>query len=602
MRLGRSLVTCAALAAAVAGVATGTDAVAEPVPELPGVVGGAPRTISPGVEVFDLARETPQLRGRVARIAPDVVRDRLRIVVSNDQVAESSGARRETTTSMCLRYRCVVGVNADQWYISGADPSTPIGGTVVEGELWRTPEPDPNPFISMGQLQFSASGVPDARSAPAGWTTTIESADGQTILPLAVNRIPIEGEVALFTHRLGARTPLDPGVTEWAVAVGEVREGTTTLTATSGETIGGGNTLAPGGGVLAARGATVAEVGALLSGPVTIRIDLLGAHRAAGGFPVLFEGGEYVILPDDPSNHRRAARTIAGWTATGELLLVTVDARPDWSAGLTIVEAAQLLRTLGAVEAINLDGGGSTTFVEGGRVANRPSDGTSSPVERSVVDAIVVIPPEGLDFGTAVPRTPAVACPDGQIPPAPFDDLDGAITHVPAIACVASKRIASGTAARTYDPTGAVSRAQMATFLERLLVAAGVGVPGDVPDAFSDDATSVHQTAINRLAAMGIVGGVGGGRYDPEGRVTRAQMGTFLARALLASRGGVLPPAEHDYFVDDSTDLHEVNINLIAEHGIAGGVAPNLYGPGGQVSRGQMASFLARTLDAALSG
>ena len=585
----------AGLAAAVS-----TTAEAEPVDTLPGVVGGAPRAISPGVETFDIARNEPLLRGRVARIAPDVVRDRLRVVVSNDRIAESEGPRREPVTSMCLRYRCVVGVNADQWYISGADPSTPVGGTVVNGELWRTPEPDPNPFISMGQLQFDANGVPDARSAPAGWTTVLENAEG-ALVELGVNRIPLEGEVTLYTHRLGDRTPTDPGVTEWSVSIGEVREGTTLLTPTSGETVGGGNTLAAGGGVLSARGAqAVAAVGSMLSGPVQVRVDVLGARWAVGGFPVLMENGEYVILPGDPSNSRRDARTIAGWTAAGELLLVTVDQRPGWSAGVSTVEAAQLLRTLGAVEAINLDGGGSATFVEGARVTNRPSDGTAAPVERSVVDALVVIPFEGLDFGTAAPRVPSTACPAG-LPPAPFDDLGGDTTHRAAIGCVAAKRIAAGTGPRTYDPTASVSRAQMATFLERLLVAAGVSVPGDAPDAFTDDSTSIHQVAINRLAAMGIIGGVGGGRYDPQGSVTRAQMATFLARAVGAARGGRVPPAAQDFFFDDSIDLHEPNINIVAELGIAGGVALDTYNPGGQVSRGQMASFLARTLDAALT-
>jgi hypothetical protein len=598
MRLWRAGIVLVALAAVPLVASTGADA--EPVQGLPGIIPGETRQISPGVVTFEIVRTDPQLHGRVARISPEVVRDRMQVVVSNDAIAEHEGPRRESVTSMCLRVRCVVAVNADQWYVSGTDPSTPVGGTVVDGELWRTPEPDPNPFVSMAQLQFDASGRGDARAAPAGWSAVLVDSEG-TPVDVAVNRIPLEGEITLYTHRLGARTPLDPDVVEWAVTIGNVREGETTLTAASGETVGGGNTLAPGGAVLSVRGPVAAAVvGAMLAEPLTLRVDLLGARWAVGGFPVLMEGGEYSIMPNDPANARRDARTIAGWTAAGELLLVTVDERPGWSAGASILEAAQLLRVLGAVEAINLDGGGSTTFVEGGRVTNRPADGTAAPVPRAVVDALVVIPPEGLDFATAAPRVPTTACPSGG-PAAPFDDLDTAATHVPTIACVAAKRIASGTAPRTYDPMADVSRAQMATFLERLLLAAGAGVPGDAPDAFTDDDTSIHQAAINRLAAMGIVGGVGGGRYDPEGRVTRAQMATFLARAVWVATGGALTAAEHDYFVDDSIDLHEANINVIAELGVAGGVAPDRYDPGGRVSRAQMASFLARALDAAMT-
>src|SRR5687767_9992529 len=106
MRLRRATLVLTALAAVAAVVSTAAEA--EPVDDLPGVVGGAPRVVSPGVELFDIARTDPPLRGQVARIAPAVVRDRLRVVVSNDRIAESEGPRRESVTSMCRRYRCVV--------------------------------------------------------------------------------------------------------------------------------------------------------------------------------------------------------------------------------------------------------------------------------------------------------------------------------------------------------------------------------------------------------------------------------------------------------------------------------------------------------------
>jgi hypothetical protein len=632
MRLRRPALLLASLAVVAAAATTAAEA--EPVDTLPDVVGGTPRLISPGVEVFDVVRTEPVLRGRVARIAPDVVRERLRVVVSNDEIAESEGARRESTTSMCLRYRCVVGVNADQWYVFGADASSPVGGTVVDGELWRSPEPDPNEFTSMGQLQFDVNGFPDARQAPAGWSAVLvgedsgeppsedpepdpdadpdadpdsdpepdpdEEEDDGTI-DVVVNRIPLEGEVALYTHRLGDRTPVDAGVTEWTVSVGPLGQGDTTLTATSGEILGGGTPLSENTAVLAARGEPVADVAALLSAPVTVRVDLLDAYWAVGGFPVLMEDSEYAIFPDDPANARRDARTVAGWDANGQLLLVTVDERPDWSAGASITEAAELLRTLGAIEAINLDGGGSSTFVEGGRVANRPSDGTDAPIPRAVVDALVIIPPEGLDFGTAVARVPSAACPP-EVPPAPFDDLGGDFTHRASIACVAAKAITLGTGPRAYAPMAEVSRAQMAAFLERLLAVGQAGIPGDPPDAFTDDNTSQHQLSINRLAAMGIVGGVGGGRYDPNGSVSRAQMATFLARTVAAIRGAPIAPATQDFFVDDSTDTHEANINIVATLGIATGVGRDTYAPSNRVSRAQMASFLVRALDAGITG
>jgi hypothetical protein len=71
----------------------------------------------------------------------------------------------------------------------------------------------------------------------------------------------------------------------------------------------------------------------------------------------------------------RHPRTGIGVTSRGAILLVTVDGRqPKRSVGMTLGDFARLFRRLGATDAINLDGGGSTTMAIRGRVVNRPSD------------------------------------------------------------------------------------------------------------------------------------------------------------------------------------------------------------------------------------
>jgi exopolysaccharide biosynthesis protein len=57
---------------------------------------------------------------------------------------------------------------------------------------------------------------------------------------------------------------------------------------------------------------------------------------------------------------------------------------------MTLAELADLMRELGARDALNLDGGGSTTLVLGGRVVNRPTDGAG---ERPVTNALLVLGP-----------------------------------------------------------------------------------------------------------------------------------------------------------------------------------------------------------------
>ena len=86
----------------------------------------------------------------------------------------------------------------------------------------------------------------------------------------------------------------------------------------------------------------------------------------------------------------RNPRTLAGVRADGKLLLVTVDGRrPGWSTGMTLSEAARLMRSLGARDALNLDGGGSTTMTVRGEVVNRPSDPSG---ERRVSNGVFVLP------------------------------------------------------------------------------------------------------------------------------------------------------------------------------------------------------------------
>ncbi|MDD8025367.1 MAG: phosphodiester glycosidase family protein, partial [Acidobacteriota bacterium] len=84
----------------------------------------------------------------------------------------------------------------------------------------------------------------------------------------------------------------------------------------------------------------------------------------------------------------RHPRTAIGVRADGTIVLAAVDGRqPGLSVGMTIPELAGLMVDLGCVDALNLDGGGSTTMVVKGEVVNSPSDPGG---ERAVSDALLV--------------------------------------------------------------------------------------------------------------------------------------------------------------------------------------------------------------------
>ena len=135
-----------------------------------------------------------------------------------------------------------------------------------------------------------------------------------------------------------------------------------------------------------------------------------------------------------------------------------------------------------------------------------------------------------------------------------------------------------------YCPGAAVSRAQMAMFIDRAM-----DLPPTDQDFFVDDEGVTGESSINRLAAAGITGGCTTDRYCPSAPVTRAQMASFLVRAL------ALPPAtEPNRFDDDDGSTHEAAIDSLAEAGITGGCAERRFCPDASVTRAQMAAFLFR--------
>lgn len=82
----------------------------------------------------------------------------------------------------------------------------------------------------------------------------------------------------------------------------------------------------------------------------------------------------------------RHPRSAIGRSADGKTMLVTVDGRQGISKGVSLPELSAIMKRLGAVDAINLDGGGSTTLSYRGSVINSPSGG----IQRTVANGVLV--------------------------------------------------------------------------------------------------------------------------------------------------------------------------------------------------------------------
>jgi hypothetical protein len=100
------------------------------------------------------------------------------------------------------------------------------------------------------------------------------------------------------------------------------------------------------------------------------------------GRPVLDADEAFTTSQLAPRNPRSAV----GQTADGRLVLVAVDGRQSgYSVGMTNFELAQTMMRLGALRAMALDGGGSTTLAFDGSVLNRPSDGRERPIATALL-------------------------------------------------------------------------------------------------------------------------------------------------------------------------------------------------------------------------
>ena len=301
-----------------------------------------------------------------------------------------STGRRETTSSMARRAGAVAAVNGG--FFSIHEPRSyagdPTGISVVDGRLLSEAVKGRSALI----LQGRTARVTELESA-----ISVDSYDGANTKIDGVNRIAKDNELILYTEDLGTRTPVD--------------EGTEAVLDTNGNVIAlhtAGHRVKPGTRIVHGTGSAAQwlwdHAWPNHSLRITTKVTDLRTGRAiqltpetdivGGGIGLVRDGRRHITAAADgmaSSNMilHRHPRTLAGVTKSGMLLLTTVNGRkPGVSVGASLPEAAQLMRWLGARDAISLDGGGSSTMVVKNKVLNAPSDG----VERPVGDAVLIVP------------------------------------------------------------------------------------------------------------------------------------------------------------------------------------------------------------------
>jgi hypothetical protein len=185
---------------------------------------------------------------------------------------------------------------------------------------------------------------------------------------------------------------------------------------------------------------------------------------------------------------------------------------------------------------------------------------------------------------------PGLSAAQELTPGGTFHDDDGSI-HEGAIEALVAAGVTKGCSVSParFCPGDPVKRDAMAAFLYRAL---GL-FPTEATNLFLDDDESPFEAEIDALAVAGIAGGCGNGLFCPDRDVTRAEMASFLVRAFIGE-GEFDPPP--DAFTDDEGSVHAADIDRLASTGITRGCGEGLFCPDDPVTRAEMASFLTRAM------
>ena len=285
--------------------------------------------------------------------------------------------------------RPVAGVNGDFFSLAGGSyEGIPLGLHVEAGELISFPGPSRSVFYVLDD-----GTVRIGRLSPNAWLR----GPGDLLYPVAgLNRPPAYADLVLFTPRFGEQTRSDEGTTQVSLVGlnGRLHPSSQIGATIASISVGPSQRIPPDGAVLAARGTAAYALRDLKIGDeVTLTVRLQPEEgrirEALGGGPRLVRGGVASVehLRERFSNSfatKRHPRTGLG-LRDGTLVLVVVDGRqPGYSEGMTLYELAELFLDLRCSDAMNLDGGGSSTMVVRNRVMNSPSSG----YERAVVNAL----------------------------------------------------------------------------------------------------------------------------------------------------------------------------------------------------------------------
>lgn len=342
--------------------------------------------VKPGIEHGQVVTGSDEEPLRINVLRVDLKRTRLKVVRALDQ-----GLGMETVSSLAARHQAEAAINGGFFRLTGTYRGESTGLLMIDGKLIS------ESFNDRANVGFINEGpVTNAIFGHLKYKGNISV--GRTRHSInGINRPLAANEMIVFTPEFHRTTLTNPDGVEVIVR-------RNTVIAVNDLT--GSSQIPSDGFVISAAGTARDWIKRNVRRGARLRFNWMivslepnhtgewsRAHSIVGAGPQLIKSGRISITHSQEKIAANFAtdrhpRTAIGKTADGKLLMVTVDGRqPKISVGMSLYSLADLLLELNAVDAINLDGGGSTTMVVKQKVVNKPSDQTG---ERPVSDAILV--------------------------------------------------------------------------------------------------------------------------------------------------------------------------------------------------------------------
>ncbi len=346
------------------------------------------KTIRDGIEYAEMTREIEKQPVKMNLLRLDLTKVRLNVVHAMD-----SAIGTETVSSMANRHGALAAINGGFFRLDKSIFAGDAAGVLAIN----------NEFYSESYGGRTALMI---ENNPARTQVSIERINLTDFIEIndksfdvGRNRERKDNDIVLFSNNFGYTTLTDNNGIEFFIQNNKIVQIIDQK---------GSNKIPQGGYILSASGKmreqlmNLLQVGTRIvhfvkqTSPMDLNSGTLfrTAEDITNGVPRLIKNGKIEITWEQEKSSKsfvetRHPRTAVAKLKDGKFLMVTVDGRSEASGGIGLEDLAKILLELGATDAMNLDGGGSTTMFLGGKIVNKPSDKEG---ERKVGDAILVTP------------------------------------------------------------------------------------------------------------------------------------------------------------------------------------------------------------------